>query len=833
MADTYTVVRGDTLSEIAEAKYKDYGYSKWQDYMNYLVELNDIENPDFIVIGQVLKLTGTATTVRNKTYTAIIKSFGLLSNGTALYASWKWDKTGTDHYEVKWCYKDPNISEWITGSTTTVKEKQATYSVPSGAIQVKFNVKPVSTSTEKNGKTLYHWTANWSTNKIFHYSEPPATPSSPSITADRYNITAKVTNVDADKVKFQFVKDDKELACTTTVNVVTGAAIFTLPIPYSGAYKVRCQVIKGGQTSEWSPYSENVYSAPATPSKITDIRADSRTSVYIAWASGRTAETYEIEYATNKNYFDVSDQTTTVSTTDATTHRLITGLETGKEYFFRVRAVRGTQKSYWTPIKSVILGTAPIAPTTWSSTTTAIVGETVTLFWVHNAEDGSNERYASIELIVDGSIVATPVIANPNLDKEEAGEEAQTRSYDIDTSSYTEGTKIQWRVQTAGVTSSFGDWSVQRTIDVYAQPTLDLQVRDSADSVLATGGAHGALTRFPFRVTALPGPATQAPIGYYLTVKAMQPYETTDAVGGTVYIRAEDIVYSKYFDSNNDLSVEFSASDIDLENNIEYELTCEVTMDSGLSATQSCTFEVSWQDIEYEPNAEIGIDQDSISATIRPYCEDDNGNLIEGVTLAIYRREFDGGFTEIASGLDNTAGTFVTDPHPALDYARYRIVATDVATGAVSYCDTAPFSIGEKAAIIQWAEAWSTFEGANPNPYAVPNWTGSLLRLPYNIDVSDSNRADVEMVEYIGRSHPTSYYGTQRGHSSTWNVDIDKSDEETLYALRRLQNWMGDVYVREPSGSGYWASITVSFSQKHKEVTIPVTLNITRVEGGV
>ena len=42
---------------------------------------------------------------------------------------------------------------------------------------------------------------------------------------------------------------------------------------------------------------------------------------------------------------------------------------------------------------------------------------------------------------------------------------------------------------------------------------------------------------------------------------------------------------------------------------------------------------------------------------------------------------------------------------------------------------------------------------------------------------------------------------------------------------------MGDVYVRQPSGSGYWASIKVSFSQTHCEVTIPVTLDITRVEG--
>ena len=90
----------------------------------------------------------------------------------------------------------------------------------------------------------------------------------------------------------------------------------------------------------------------------------------------------------------------------------------------------------------------------------------------------------------------------------------------------------------------------------------------------------------------------------------------------------------------------------------------------------------------------------------------------------------------------------------------------------------------------------------------------------------------MSLVSYIGRKRPVSYYGTQLGETASWNVEIPKSDIETLYALRRLAIWTGDVYVREPSGSGYWANVSVSFSQKHKAVTIPVSLSITRVAGG-
>ena len=71
------------------------------------------------------------------------------------------------------------------------------------------------------------------------------------------------------------------------------------------------------------------------------------------------------------------------------------------------------------------------------------------------------------------------------------------------------------------------------------------------------------------------------------------------------------------------------------------------------------------------------------------------------------------------------------------------------------------------------------------------------------------------------------------GTSSSWSVEIDKNDIDTLYALRRLARWTGDVYVREPSGSGYWANINVSFSQTHCKLIIPVKLEINRVVGGV
>ena len=210
----------------------------------------------------------------------------------------------------------------------------------------------------------------------------------------------------------------------------------------------------------------------------------------------------------------------------------------------------------------------------------------------------------------------------------------------------------------------------------------------------------------------------------------------------------------------------------------------------------------------------------------------DGANPVENVTISIYRREYDGSLTEISANIPNN-GTSVTDPHPSLDYARYRLVAKDTLTGAISFHDMAGYPVEGHSVIIQWDEEWSNFDVMDEHSVEGPAWSGSLLKLSYNIDVTDSRQREVELVKYVGREHPVSYYGTQRGENSTWNVTIPKEDKETIYALRRLSLWSGDVYVREPSGMGYWANVGVSFNQKHTNVTVPVTLNITRVEGGV
>lgn len=750
----------------------------------------------------------------------------------------EWDCPNVDninHYEVRWWYRIKLNDGTTTGiqvdNDTSTTQKRTVYNAPSEALWVTCYVKPISKTRKVNNKDTVYWTADWSDPKSYYFEKdaPTGAPSEPSVSIEDLKLTATVDNLDPEitHVEFQIAKDNKtEDYKRKKVAVTLNHASWEVSIASGGTYKVRCRYYNRYGVSEWSAWTSNEDTPPQKPSGFTVCKAKTETSVWLEWKSVSGATSYDIEYTTEKRYFDTADDTTILSGIESC-KREITGLDSGDQYFFRLRSVNDAGHSAWSGIKSVTIGTIPIEPTTWSSTTTVIVGEPVTLHWIHNSEDESAQTGAQVEITVKRSDTDPGTTSTYTMNTEDEDDDEKTMYYTLPTSGYPEGAIIQWRVRTAGaLIKQYGEWSIQRTVDVYARPSLSIILANVFDIEIDT------LDAFPFKIIGEASPSTQTPTGYHITVRSNSYYETSDFLGNTKVVREGDIVYSKYINASSDLELLLSAGDIDLENGVSYIITCVVSMNSGLSAEDSKEFTVSWIDEEYLPNAELSVDRTDVTVSLRPYARTTDGEDATDVTMSVYRREFDGTFVELTKGLDPTKGTYITDPHPALDYARYRIVAISNVTGSVSYYDLPPYPVNEKSVIIQWDEVWSDFEYTE-GPRVEPVYSGSILKLPYNIDVSEDYSPDLSLVKYIGRSHPVSYYGTQQGVSASWSVMIPKTDVETIYALRRLAIWPGDVYVREPSGTGYWANVTVSFSQKHLDTTIPVKLNVTRVSGGV
>ena len=735
-----------------------------------------------------------------------------------------------DHYNVKWQYATGN-GIWFDGGSDDVNEtdsdgkifKNATYSIPSNATKVKCTVKPVSKTYESNGKQVSYWTGTAVSKEFLTNTLPPDKLGTPSVLLDKFTLKATLDNIEdakCDQVEFEVYKGDTKFT-SGIQSVVTARVSFSCQVDAGYKYRVRCRAINLYDNTkvygEWSNYSSE---EETIPSSVINVRCDvqSDNSVRISWTGNDTATSYEIEYTTNKLYFDSSSEVSTTSVTN--TYAYINGLEEGQEWYFRVRAKNDSGESGWSEIVYKIIGTKPQPPTTWSLTTSAIIGDKIVLYWVHNSEDGSKQTEANIELVING----TASIITVNTESENKDDEDRIYSHEVDLTEYPDGAEILWRVRTRGITYEYSDWSIQRTINVYAPPTVQMSLGDNT----------GILTSFPFNVTVTAGPNSQTALTYHVSIKAEDTYITQDQIGNDVTVNAGSEVYSKVFNtSGNQFSHDIMPDEITLENNQFYNVEVTVAMDSGLSATTNNNFTVSWAELNYEPNGVVTIDRDTLSAYIKPFCLNFDSVLVSNLVLAVYRREFDGSFTLIADELDNDGAVTVTDPHPSLDYARYRIVARNRNTSVNSYVDLPGLPIGEPSIVIQWDEKWTQFDYSGEDEVVTPPWTGSMLKLPYNVDVSEKFNIDTSLIEYIGRKSPVSYYGTQQGIGMTLNTEFDKEDKETLYTLRRLAVWDGDVYVREPSGNGYNANITVSMNTKHTAVTIPVSIEVTRVEGGI
>lgn len=760
-----------------------------------------------------------------------ITDFGLQKGTTrTVYVKWNWTQLHTKSYRVVWYYYTGQGTSFV-GSDSSQTSKQSTYTAPSNATGVRVKIQPIADSRNiSNNYTAAYWTAKWSTIKQYNFKDnPPTVPATPTVSiSDKYKLTASLANVNSDteQIEWYVVKNDKTKFYSVKTKVNKNAASMVCVIEAGGEYKVKCRAWRGTSYSNWSEYSSNESTIPSTIGEITRLEAFTDTGVRIEWNGVKNCTSYEIEYTTRQDYFDSnSNEVKNQTVPSSICYAEVSGLALGETYFFRVRAVNDKGNSPWSTIKSIILGKDPTAPTTWSSTTTATVGEELILYWVHNAADGSSEKQAELELNVGGSITTETIVNTDTGDDKD-----KTKSKKIDTSKWSEGTTLKWRVRTMGITGNYGEWSVQRAVNIYAPATLQLNI------VNAEGEDISTLTNFPFYIKGVGGPSSQKVLGYHVSVIALEGYDSIDETGtGEVIAKGQEI-FSEYYDIGSELMLELSAGNIDLENNISYRVICSVAMDSGLTTERSEDFTVAWADMIYALNAEVAYSRDTYSFLIRPYCLDENNNLVDDVTLAVYRRQFDGELIEIASDLKNSDDCFVTDPHPALDFGRYRIVAKTKTTGAISYYDLPGFPIGESGIIIQWAEQWQNYITSEINDgdtSAERPWSGSMVKLPYNVDTTDDNDPDVSLAEYIGRKHPVSYYGTQVGLTATWKTDIPKSDVETLYALRRLAIYQGDVYVRESSGSGYWAHVTVSIGKTHQNRIVPVSLKVTRVEGGI
>lgn len=771
-----------------------------------------------------------------------------------------------NHYMVKAKYTTAESGEsyiWLESDPdyptegSEVTSNYFTLEFPEVAQKIVIYVKPISTL--KPGTQERYWTdGQWSEKSYDFRDNPPQLPPDPSFTINNQNLLElDFQNIqetfNGTGIEVAVYQDDtlKYLTGIIEINTETAYAHYSATVDPGHRYKIRCRGVRGDIYGGWTNFSSNEYSTPVSPEEITKLevkavteQATTRYDLYIEWPASESATSYQVQYA----YLieDLPDNPVgSAQTTGNETHLTLTNVTTGHEYFVQVRSVNTKGGAItWSDIKSTTVGTKPAPPTTWSLSSSCILGQNMKLYWQNNSTDGSLEKTARIQFtITDTGGLSHVVVKTVNRDNSDPDKYLDPSVYifnttDPDFSDIEQGYTFKWKVQTCGASGEYSDFSTEREVNVYAEPTLTLGLQNAAGLPITE------VNEYPFIITALAGPSAQRPISYYIEIVANEDYITSDDFGEKVAVHNGDIVYSKFLDptiSAWSFLLEMTPANVNLQNTINYTINCSCSMDSGLLAVESLTFDTNIPRNDFiDVSADVKVDKETLTATLHPYCKMYNRDEDEEIIittpgtcyLSVYRREYDGSFTEIIKNVQNREDLFVTDPHPALDYARYRIVCKNTNNGEIYYNDIPIVKVGEPAIVIQWAETTSDYNVTSKEKVE-PAWAGTMIKLPYNVDISDNRTPDVSFIEYAGREHPVAYYGTQLGDGASWTAVIPASDKDTLYALRRMSRWTGDFYVREPSGLGYWANVTVSYNIDHCAVTIPVSFSVKRVEGGM
>lgn len=761
-----------------------------------------------------------------------------LQQGTERTVYATWPATGykrQDGYVVTWYY-DTGQGIWFVGNDSSTANLIATYTAPSNATRVLVRIGPKPNNkakwcTDQSAYAIYD--KGWAT-KPDDPTPPedptPAAPGSVDIEVKGKKVTVKVPNYNDAKcdgnLRIQIVEDDSKVVSDAKVALSLNSASYEWSYAVIGGhrYKARAMAIGSkGTNSAWSSYSSNQYTPPgkATISAVVSV---SKNSVDVRWQALTGAESYTIEYTSEtvdgKPVWDSGSSAVQSASGITATHFYVSSLDY-KRWYFRLKGVgiSGAGDGEWSDDASLVLGTTPDKPTTWSYTTVGRVGTPIVFNWVHSSEDGSEQSGAIIGITVNNGAESTVTLTTQS-------------SYSYQTNNLPDGAVIKWRVRTRGtigIATEWGAYSEYRQVVVYSPPSIQFSVGYPGE------GEYPVVRQFPIEITGLSAPLSQTPVSYFVSIRANTQYDISGADGIEIHVTANQEVYSKYIPtSSHNLALTLNPGDIYLNEGTAYTVTVTVAMSNGLTAEESHIFMAQWDAGEWDPSGEVTIDKNLLTAYIRPFCADNWGfEYREGFMLGVYRIDFDGNLTEISTGIDPAGNITVSDLHPSLDFARYRITATDLKTGVVSYADLPAIPVGVGGAVIQWeGEAESFYADPYDLDSIVNTWSGTMIRLPYNVDVSDDISPDVSLVEYIGRKHPVSYYGTQQGSTSRWTAEFSKQDVETLGKIRALSIYPGDVFVREASGTGYWANVKVSTSIPHDKPTVLVTFAITRVEGG-
>lgn len=807
------------------------------------------------------KTTTKTVKVSTKGYTA--KGLKVTSLSVAMqqgsdrgvYAQWKFSipkaAAWTEGFEYDWEYTTgarmaptkaqkkagkPGDLVWLPGSSgsaqfsstlTSSGMHRITYTAPSSAIEVRCRILPLSNSRDKkvsvtktytnnklkktttNKESFPYFTGSWSGYASHDFrSDALAAPSVEAELMDN-GTTAVVTvssdDADAGWCDVEVTDSGGKIAARAYDKPLSGEASFSFALAAGRSYtaRARVQTTSNGskKNSQWASAAAFATkpAAPTGPSAA----ATGPSSARVTWTAAAGAESYTVQHTTGTaEKFETDPESVDEVDGISATSYTPSGLDQNAVHWFRVRAVNGTGESAWSAACSCLVATKPEAPTVYGMQPSYIEADDAVVRWTHNSADGSAQSAAQVDVAYSGANAPSGLTVTVGA----------AERYTLSLAGAGDATAVAVRVRTKGAHADWSPWSGTVGFTVYEQPQLQVTLSQGSGTPL---GASSPLGSFPVLASLAASGGGDSPVGYDVSIVCTSGADYIDEYGYTARMDAGGVAWEEHYATSDDpLAVAVAAGDAFLADGASYELRAAVAMESGLRAEASAPFSVSFDMELPAPIAEVTFDADSLTADVVPACFDVDGttgvetsDLRPGTLLSVYRIGQDGILVPLARRVPNDGTRTVTDPHAAFGTCWYHVVATDEATGASSFSDWSADS-SHPDTVIMWGGDWRP-AGDGETRY---EYDGTVLDGFCNSTFSQDGEAENEPARYSGRKRPVHYYGEGLVESMRYDLQFERADARTMALVRALMSFPGDVYVREPTGTGFWAHVRCTLS---------------------
>ena len=534
-------------------------------------------------------------------------------------------------------------------------------------------------------------------------------------------------------------------------------------------------------------------SVPKAPTGVTATPTDKKGTIRTKWNwDWPGANGAQISWSDHDDAWNSTDEPETYEIPELRASMwLISGLETGKTWYVRVRLFikNGDEYTYgpWSAIQSVDLSENPSVPSLVLSAGTITPDGSVNAYWAYSAEDGTSQIYAEIaDVTITGGVPDySNVIAHT------VG--AQSIELNAKDLGWSAGQTHYLAVMVMSSAGKFSDdWSNMVPVTVAPALTCSITNTNLTSETITIGGESitvDALKALPLSVT----------------VSGADEESTTEVAieraGDYVMMRpderrrdgfADETIASKVIKGAGTISI--GAVDLVgmLDDGADYRIVATVRDNLGRSAEIEMPFIVDWTHQALMPEGTVQVDDANYAALITPKAPT---GASSSDRVDIYR--LSNGYPELIFKGAEFGKTYV-DPYPAIGpMGGHRLVFV-TETGDYVTADN--------------RVAWKDYDADDYDQLDIPvniiDFENGRVEFEYDVDLSDTFEKDYTEVTYLNGSVQGNY-GNSVKRKTDIKTTIITDDIDLIRVLSYFCDHPGPAHIRTKDGCSYWGNINV------------------------